>query len=247
MTHSAEIVEIFSSIQGEGTHAGEPMTFVRFGGCSLRCNFCDTPQGLQYSDSCRVESPPRSSLFNEVENPIGAAALCDLLSAFDDKTISITGGEPLEQAEFLAQWLPSEAQRRRILLETNGIHSDALTLVLPFIHIISMDMKLPSSSRKRPFWNEHAQFIQRAVASGRELYVKVVITDETTDRDIQKAIDILGRANKYIPLILQPASQTLTFHGGLSDERLQSAERLCTAFLPDVRVMPQMHKEWGVQ
>src|SRR5678810_601419 len=36
------ITEIFFSIQGESTHAGEPCVFVRLTGCSLRCVYCDT-------------------------------------------------------------------------------------------------------------------------------------------------------------------------------------------------------------
>ena len=36
------INEIFYSLQGEGRHAGEAATFVRFSGCNLKCPFCDT-------------------------------------------------------------------------------------------------------------------------------------------------------------------------------------------------------------
>lgn len=36
------INEIFYSLQGEGFHAGEAATFVRFSGCNLHCPFCDT-------------------------------------------------------------------------------------------------------------------------------------------------------------------------------------------------------------
>jgi 7-carboxy-7-deazaguanine synthase len=33
---------VFPTIQGEGPHAGVPATFIRLGGCNLRCHFCDT-------------------------------------------------------------------------------------------------------------------------------------------------------------------------------------------------------------
>ncbi|MFH0799037.1 MAG: 7-carboxy-7-deazaguanine synthase QueE [Pseudomonadota bacterium] len=246
MTHEANIVEVFSSRQGEGPHAGERMTFVRFGSCSMRCCFCDTPQGLSHDDACRVEIPAGSGQFSEIPNPVGAAALSEIAARFGDDTMSITGGEPLEQADFLAEWLPSQAPRRRILLETNGILHKELLKVLPFVHIVSMDLKLPSSCGMRAVWEEHALFLRNAQCAGKEIYVKLVITAETTDRDIQSAIDLMSSANKHIPLVLQPASATLKFRHTISEERLQSIERLCSAYLPNVRVVPQMHKEWGV-
>ena len=43
---SANIVEVFSSLQGEGIYTGLPMTFVRLGSCSMGCRYCDTPAGL---------------------------------------------------------------------------------------------------------------------------------------------------------------------------------------------------------
>ena len=37
-----KINEIFYSLQGEGYHTGTPAVFVRFSGCNLHCDFCDT-------------------------------------------------------------------------------------------------------------------------------------------------------------------------------------------------------------
>ena len=37
-----KINEIFYSLQGEGFHTGTPALFIRFSGCNLKCEFCDT-------------------------------------------------------------------------------------------------------------------------------------------------------------------------------------------------------------
>lgn len=37
-----KINEIFYSLQGEGFWSGTPIIFIRFSGCNLRCDFCDT-------------------------------------------------------------------------------------------------------------------------------------------------------------------------------------------------------------
>lgn len=36
------VVELFTSINGEGVLAGQLAVFVRFRGCNLTCSYCDT-------------------------------------------------------------------------------------------------------------------------------------------------------------------------------------------------------------
>lgn len=245
-TATAQVVEIFSSLQGEGLYAGERMLFVRLASCNLRCRYCDTPQGLCDPDSCRVETPPQSARFANLRNPLSAAALSEAIAAFDDPWIAITGGEPLQQADFLGQWLPAVSPHRRVLLETNGVRHDELRKVLPFVHVVSMDLKLPSSTGGRSLWAEHAEFLRTAIAAGREVYVKIVVTPETTDADLQQAIGLITRVNRFIPTVIQPVTPTLAASRPVPQERLGAVERLCHAYLEDVRTVPQLHRKWGV-
>jgi len=246
MSHTANIVEIFSSLQGEGLYTGSSTTFVRFEGCDLGCKWCDTPEALIHHDACQVESPPKSMSFTEVLNPVSSTKLTEIIDNFDDEFLSLTGGEPLLHSSFLTHWLSAEIPKRRVILETSGVHCNALLEVIPYIHVVSMDLKLPSSTGIKPVWNEHVSFLKIALQQKKEVYVKIVVTARTTDRDLQEAIRIISRTNRSLPVMLQPASPTLTFHETLTGDQLDSLFRLFSAYLPNVSVTPQMHKQWGV-
>lgn len=245
-TTTAQVVEIFSSLQGEGVYVGERMLFVRFGSCNLHCRYCDTPQGLSLPTDCRVETPPQSARFALVPNPVTATKLSELVSAFSDPWLTITGGEPLAQTDFLEGWLPSVASQRRVLLETNGVLHEPLARVLPYVHVVSMDVKLPSSTGGRSHWEDHVAFLRAVIAAGREVYVKIVVTAETSDADVQQAIALITRVNRFIPTIVQPVTSTLAYNRPIPQERLGAVERLCHAYLEDVRTIPQMHKKWNI-
>ncbi|OGQ50469.1 MAG: hypothetical protein A3I09_05065 [Deltaproteobacteria bacterium RIFCSPLOWO2_02_FULL_47_10] len=242
----AYIAEIFSSLQGEGQHTGEPTTFVRFSGCSSSCKWCDTKAAHETSQFVRIETPPGKRQFINYENPFTIEKLNEHLAFFSDPTISVTGGEPLEQAAFLEKWLPTLKPAKKILLETNGVLPKALEKTARFVDTISMDIKLPSSTGGRDFWREHTEFLSKALASGKETYIKIVVTEETVGKEIQEAIKLVTSINKYVPVILQPASATENFQKNISNEQLQSFERLCKLWLPNVTIMRQTHKELGI-
>lgn len=246
MSHTANIIEIFSSLQGEGPYAGTPMAFVRFAGCDIGCKWCDTPQASKHQETCRIESPAGSETFREISNPITATKLNEIIFDFKNEFLAVTGGEPLLQATFLSEWLSTQVPMHRVLLETSGVHCNALLPVLPYIQIISMDLKLPSSTGLKPMWKEHGEFLRIALRQSKEIYIKIVLTSRTTDRDIQEAIRLITHTNKFLQVILQPASPTLTFHETITENRLNSLSRIFGAYLPNVSVTSQMHKEWGV-
>ena len=121
------VVETFSSIQGESTHAGKLCFFIRLAGCNLKCSYCDT---LYAQDkSCGA---PRS-----LESLVGEAVKSGI------STVEITGGEPAlhEAAPRLAEMLLAEGLE--VLMETNGsVLLDKFPAQLKRI----IDVKLPSSN-----------------------------------------------------------------------------------------------------
>lgn len=96
-----KINEIFYSLQGEGFHSGTPAVFVRFSGCNLHCDFCDTQH--QQGQMMSVQD-----IVKEVNKYPNALLLV------------LTGGEPsLFIDEDFVSALKS-ATGKFIAIETNG-------------------------------------------------------------------------------------------------------------------------------
>src|SRR5436853_1129988 len=77
------INEIYQSIQGESTWAGERCVFVRLTFCNLRCNYCDTEYAFYEGKKVSLKD------------------IVDLVATFHCPLLEITGGEPLLQKNVL--------------------------------------------------------------------------------------------------------------------------------------------------
>lgn len=248
MNEPAHISEIFSSIQGEGYLAGRRQVFVRLAECNLNCRYCDTVQ--EKNGICRIETAPGSGTFRNVPQPITLQAVLELLAEWNMRlpgahhSVSLTGGEPLLSVNALGPWLPEIRKLLPIHLETNGTMYMALDEAVQHIDYISMDMKLPSTSGcTEHLWDLHHLFLQ--AASGHNVSVKVVVGDDTNSEEIRRVCDIIASVDRTVPLFLQP----LSLPGGsigINARHLMHLQELASALLPDVRVMPQMHKLLGI-
>lgn len=245
------ISEIMSSIQGEGTKIGYRQIFVRLAGCNLKCEYCDTLNSLANPKQCRVEEVPGTNNFLLLDNPMKPSKVAQLISKFDlniHHSISFTGGEPLLNTDFieaLYRLIREQAPHLKIFLETNGTLTDKLKEIIQFTDIISMDFKIPSTSHLKPLWDEHREFL--ALASTKEVYVKVVFSDHTPDSEIERAAVIIKDINENIPLILQPC----TVKNNLKEIRVNAQnlfniQALALKYLKDVRVIPQTHLFLGL-
>lgn len=154
--------------------------------------------------------------------------------------ISLTGGEPLLQSRFLREWLPQVRKEFCIYLETAGIHQAEMGLLRDQVDIVSMDMKLPSSTGLRSYWEEHRRFL--AEARGCEIFVKVVVTGGTTPGDVQAAAAIIAEQDGRIPLVLQPADGPLA----PPSIRLLQFQETAMQTIERVRIIPQLHQQLGL-
>ena len=125
--------EIFYSIQGEATRAGEPCVFVRLTACDLRCTWCDTPYAFS-------EGRKRS-----IDDVIAEVA------AHQCRLVEVTGGEPLLQDEVYPLMERLLERGYTVMLETGG-HRPLGRVPKAVIKI--MDVKCPGSGESdKNYWD----------------------------------------------------------------------------------------------
>ena len=237
--------EIYASYQGEGAYLGHAQTFIRFQGCSKQCQWCDSPQTFAFKKDCfRIETKPYSTEFESLPNPISPEKLTALLSRFPEKFLSLTGGEPLEQTDFLEEWLPTIKDHYKIMLETAGTHPTQLERIIDHVDIISMDIKIPSSTGTAPHWDNHAAFLK--IGSQKDIYIKCAVTEDTHDNDLEKMIALIQKIAPHTPLFLQPTSKTKCFEKSPSVSTLTRHMEIIKKELPQVLLVPQIHNTVGV-
>lgn len=238
----SNIIEIFSSIQGEGKYVGARQAFVRLAGCNLNCKYCDTD--FKSQKSCKVEKSVGSGDIAEYENDMEVDTLIKILDKYFKKTphhsVSFTGGEPLLSAEFIKEAAKNISVP--IFLETNGTLYDELSHIIDSVDIISMDFKLEGATGKNLF-EKHRKFL--SVAKNKDVYVKVVLAEQTKEEEIEEAASIVKDINDEIMFVIQPVTPC----GGMIAPGLRKifdAEEIALKYLENVRVVPQTHRMLGV-
>ncbi|NVD45425.1 7-carboxy-7-deazaguanine synthase QueE [Qipengyuania atrilutea] len=118
-TNDSGVPEIFASVQGEGPSTGMPVAFMRLSRCNLACVWCDTAYTWHFEGDERShrsgETFPRKA--NQVK--LEAEEAVQLIGALGQKRLVITGGEPLLQANALADLLDLLPDMS-VEIETNG-------------------------------------------------------------------------------------------------------------------------------
>ena len=239
----AQLTEIFNSIQGEGLFVGERQTFIRFAGCNISCQYCDSEKALQIPKEFTVETDPGSKKVQKFNNPTTVEQLTQLMQAYGkDCPISLTGGEPLLQVDFLKNFLPKIKSKK--YLETNGTLPDHLAETIELIDVVAMDIKLPSATGLSSYEKEHSKSLETAYL--KEVFVKIVFIKESKIKEIDEAVRMIADVDENIPLILQP----VTPHGGIKHrpgaEQIFAFHNVAKRRLKTVKVIPQVHKILGL-
>lgn len=240
----ATLSEIFSSYQGEGARVGEKHLFVRFAGCNLRCRYCDTPDSLVRVPECVVSYPGGEE--STIPNPISIGELNAIVARFLDEDsgiarIALTGGEPMVQHRFIASWLRETPPPRDCLLETDATLAAGLDDLLPHLHTVSADIKLPSNSGEGPLWDSHREFLSKCAAAER-IYVKMPISDETEDDDVRAGARLTHELVPGAAIYLQPITDPRDGSWQVGVSRLLALTAVASSEIPRVMVLPQMHK-----
>jgi len=249
-TVAAQLSEIFVSIQGEGSCAGQRHLFVRFAGCNLRCGYCDTPYSLTKVPICRADYP--DGRFRALENPVGLqdlAAVIEEICRLDPgvRMVAITGGEPMLQSRFVAEWLERRPPPVDCLLETNAILCENLERVLAHVAVVSADVKLPSNSGERAFWQLHESFLECCSRAGRNTYVKMPVDTATEQAEVRRGARLVSRFLPAATLFLQPIERPGRVTPAIDDPVFSMLVAEASAEVADVRISPQLHKLFGIR
>ncbi|MCM1010006.1 MAG: 7-carboxy-7-deazaguanine synthase QueE [Fusobacterium sp.] len=219
------VKEFFVSIQGEGPYVGFKQLFIRFCKCNLTCKYCDT----EFLASTGAKEYSAQELFD-------AVSALDLTGVH---SISLTGGEPLLDTEFLKEFLPMARQLGKIYLETNATLPAQFEEIKGLVDIVSADIKLESAAGVRNC--RHDEFF--AACKGKDTYAKIVFDGSITDDEIAQTAAL---AKKHgLEIVLSPMmighkmSVGADFIAEVHDKYLKHYDR--------VRVIPQVHKFLGIE
>ena len=175
-----KVHEIFDSIQGEGSHMGKQMTFVRLHGCNRKCEYCDQPQTEGF-----VEMTPKQ-IFDACSRPY----------------ICITGGEPLMQnfPDLEALYDLCRFGDKLLHYETNGdfdigvqSYDEYGKRIYTYLH---MDWVACSPKVKHP--------LELKLRPGRINDLKIIVTATTTVGELQEWNDFFYK--QYTSLWIQPCN-----------------------------------------
>jgi len=162
--------EIFHSIQGESTRAGDRCVFVRLTACDLRCSWCDTPYAFHEGRKMSVDD------------------VMSAVEAYGCPLVEITGGEPLLQEGVYDLMDRLLADGHTVLLETGG-HRPIDRVPAKVVKIV--DVKCPGSGEAD---KNHWANLERLAPHDEVKFVVLDRADYEFARDVVTRTQLPSRA-----------------------------------------------------
>ncbi|MBQ8959950.1 MAG: putative 7-carboxy-7-deazaguanine synthase QueE [Ruminococcus sp.] len=212
------LAEHFISINGEGRRAGELSLFLRFTGCDLRCDWCDTMWANE-------KDAPHRLLAAEELTELAAQAIAE----FGIRNVTLTGGEPLLQRSLPQLCAGLCALGLHVEIETNGSAP-----VRPFLEEcqglgvrpqLTMDYKLPSSNMESRMCMENFRFLRP------DDTLKLVCASR---QDLERAAQLIRELAPECQVYLSPVFGRI--------DPAEMVEFLKEKKLGSVRLQLQLHK-----
>ena len=232
--------EIFCSVQGEGPDVGLPVVFVRFSGCNLDCEFCDTTHADHKAmDAFEIETAIERAIPGGY--PKGARPEPNKSRTRSMPTVVLTGGEPLLQVD--DDLLALLCGKYRIAIETNG-HCSLFKNESEAQH---MAEALEYRTEQIVVSPKEVATSDTIVRAATALKILVPFPGDIEERDVVAWCRILGQSNpRETTVWLQPQTPR---DGGLQSidwienchNAVKLAKRLNYEFGIDARVLPQIH------
>ncbi len=171
-----KINEIFFSIQGEGKWTGKPNIFLRFTGCNLKCEYCDTKYAYYNGKEFSIDEITKK------------------IKDYNCKKVCITGGEPLLQDNLNNLIDKLIDLNYEILIETNGsINIEKISQIDRIL--ISLDIKCPSSKMHEKMNFENIKKLKK------KDQIKFVIKDK---KDYEYSKKIIEKYQPKCQIFFQP-------------------------------------------
>lgn len=224
---SAQITEIFSSLQGEGPYAGCKHLFIRFEECHMHCTYCD-----------EIDKKGRSWTLDET--------VAEVLKLEQEQGphlhISLTGGEPLLYLPFIKPLMHElKGHGFQFYLETSGILWKALEDVMEGCAVIAMDLKPASVTHEKNYLEEHRHFLKWCPS--RNYFLKMVVSKEINLEEYDEHLRMVAEVAPSASLYLQPVSSSR--EGYEDPELMQLVHKLQTRgqkWLKDIRIGLRLHR-----
>ncbi|HEX5920583.1 MAG TPA: 7-carboxy-7-deazaguanine synthase QueE [Nitrososphaeraceae archaeon] len=236
----ARVSEIFTSIEGEGIFVGKKTMFIRLSGCHLKCRWCDTKYALPLDSGTDYQ-------IDEIKDVI-----IKELRPFTYK-VNFTGGEPLLQTESvieLADFIKKQTNLKTYM-ESSCFDSELFSKVLPYIDICKIEFKTDDSNvvEDEEYDNlllNEIRCLELAVESNKATYIKIVVTNSTNLESFKNLVYKISKRIKpsdILGFIIQPSF-------GIDQptvNKLLDTYDIVEPMFPEVRIIPQLHKEIGAR